>query len=590
VAFTIVRCAMIPFLMRFGDPLRTLAAIVALTSVGEALILRFVVTVFTPLVRFRFVAPMRHELAVLYGFGIKSFFLLLAVKIISYTDTTVIGLAVGSAAVALYVLPLQLVEYGRIVVNGISTVLLPELAATGDGGGHFRSTYLYSSRIAAMLAVFINVTIIFVGAPFLTLWVGEPFGRAAPPILLCLGAAGIAQALTTQVSVPFYQATGKLGFPVTVLLLEAVANLALSIWLVKPFGIAGVAVATVIPSFAITAAVLPPYLAKVVGVSLRRWLGYAIAPAIGLLVVLVGAYSILTFLLPRTSYVTISANVGIGAAVTVVVAWRLFGVRVWRTNRSEEEVIASAISEARSEVHMTAAQRAQIQSYRNLASEYDSVRFVGPVNDLKESFRRRAILGLLPDKRSYALDVACGTGRGLLLLNKRAAKTFGVDGTREMLREAAQRLEEQGESPSVCQGNAAELPFANSTFDLVTCLNFLHLFDDASDKRAFIAEIARVLKPGGVAVIEFDNALHGLVLGPVRKYLGRDIGYEWPWALSGYLGAELQMTTVRGTNIPFVWRIPFLRALERLSQIFPTSYIASRLLVRAVRVNPAPAR
>lgn len=232
--------------------------------------------------------------------------------------------------------------------------------------------------------------------------------------------------------------------------------------------------------------------------------------------------------------------------------------------------------------------QAQIQSYRDLASGYDAVRFVGPVNDLKETFRRTAILGLLPDQRSHALDVACGTGRGLLLLNKHFGKAFGVDGTREMLREAERRLRQEGETPSVCQSNAAQLPFANSTFDVVTCLNFLHLFDDAGDKRAFVAEIARVLKPGGVAIIEFDNALHGLVLGPVRKYLGRDIGYEWPWALSTYLGSELQVTTVRGTNIPFVWRIPFLRALERLARIFPTNYIASRLLVRAVRVSHAP--
>lgn len=234
-----------------------------------------------------------------------------------------------------------------------------------------------------------------------------------------------------------------------------------------------------------------------------------------------------------------------------------------------------------------ASEKPGVHSYAELAFTYDAVRFVGATNQRKEGYRRHAILSLLPTHSDRALDVACGTGRGLLLLRDRAEKTFGIDGTIEMLQHAASKLSDCKEPVRICNANAAALPFADDAFDVVTCLNFLHLFSQPSAKKAFVGQIARVLKPGGTAVIEFDNALHGLVLGPLRKYVGHDIGYEWPWELSHYFGEDLKITRVRGTNVPFVWRIPVVRELERFAGAFPLNYLSSRLLVQATKLDYA---
>src|SRR5947209_4409661 len=74
-----------------------------------------------------------------------------------------------------------------------------------------------------------------------------------------------------------------------------------------------------------------------------------------------------------------------------------------------------------------------VQDYRHLASDYDDTRYVGSTNLLKEGFRRRALKELLPAQGMRALDVACGTGRGVLILREIAPVACGVDGTREML-------------------------------------------------------------------------------------------------------------------------------------------------------------
>jgi len=224
-----------------------------------------------------------------------------------------------------------------------------------------------------------------------------------------------------------------------------------------------------------------------------------------------------------------------------------------------------------------------VQDYGHLASDYDDTRYVGSTNLLKEGFRRRALKELLPAQGVRALDVACGTGRGVMILREIAPLACGVDGTREMLDVARKKIG-QSRGVGVCQANAGALPFASATFDVLTCLNFLHLFDAVDQKIAFVREIGRVMKPGGVAVIEFDNALHGLALGALRKYFGSDIGYDWPWIIRSCFPADLfTISQVRGANLPGVWRIPPLRFLERWTDRFPLNYLATRIFIRAVR-------
>ncbi len=224
-----------------------------------------------------------------------------------------------------------------------------------------------------------------------------------------------------------------------------------------------------------------------------------------------------------------------------------------------------------------------IQSYTALAHDYDELRYTTADDALKEGFRWRALRGLFPPQPAQALDVACGTGRGVVILQEIAARVCGIDGTLEMLQVAQRKIGRSGTSAAVCQANAAVLPFASATFDLVTCLNFVHLFEPG-DKQVFVREIGRVLRPGGTAIVEFDNALQGGVLGIVRKYGIKDIGYDWPWVMRKcFPPALFTITAMRGTNLPGLWRLRPLHGLERVAGSFPLNYLAARMFVRAVR-------
>jgi ubiquinone/menaquinone biosynthesis C-methylase UbiE len=98
------------------------------------------------------------------------------------------------------------------------------------------------------------------------------------------------------------------------------------------------------------------------------------------------------------------------------------------------------------------------------------------------------------------LDVACGTGRFLrqMRLAFPAIRAKGLDLSRSYLAEARRHLE--GLRPvGLVAGNAEQLPFADASQDVVTTIYLYHELP-AEVRRRVTAEIARVLKPGGLFV------------------------------------------------------------------------------------------
>jgi ubiquinone/menaquinone biosynthesis C-methylase UbiE len=98
------------------------------------------------------------------------------------------------------------------------------------------------------------------------------------------------------------------------------------------------------------------------------------------------------------------------------------------------------------------------------------------------------------------LDVACGFGRHAVPLARAGYRVTGVDRSETLLAEARRRAGDGG--PELVQADYRDLPLADASFDaalnLYTSLGYL---GDEEDTRV-LAEIARVLRPGGRLVIE----------------------------------------------------------------------------------------
>lgn len=99
-----------------------------------------------------------------------------------------------------------------------------------------------------------------------------------------------------------------------------------------------------------------------------------------------------------------------------------------------------------------------------------------------------------------ALDVATGGGHTALAMAPRYGRVVATDLTRSMLTAAAAHLARQG-APNVSYAvaDAEDLPFRSASVALVTCRIAPHHFA-AVDR--FVAEVARVVQPGGLFLLE----------------------------------------------------------------------------------------
>ena len=99
------------------------------------------------------------------------------------------------------------------------------------------------------------------------------------------------------------------------------------------------------------------------------------------------------------------------------------------------------------------------------------------------------------------LDVPCGFGRHTVPLAAAGFRVTGVDRTQPLLDEARRRAGE-GRWPKFARADYRELPFADASFDAALNLfSSLGYLGDEEDTRA-LAEIGRVLRPGGRLLID----------------------------------------------------------------------------------------
>lgn len=202
----------------------------------------------------------KSKIKELFLFSVSVFIIQIAGILSFNTDNIVIGYFLTLEAVALYTIAQKLIKLLTALVFQLVDVLFPAFSALAAVGDNKRIIlyYINAVEIALVFSAPAFIGFLVFGKDLLTLWVGSKFGIGYS-VLIILSAA------------MFFHYPSHVGGLLLIgikrhktlsyiAIIDAISNLIMSILLIKPFGIAGVAMGTAIAMFVSNGIVIPFYI------------------------------------------------------------------------------------------------------------------------------------------------------------------------------------------------------------------------------------------------------------------------------------------------------------------------------------------
>ncbi len=235
--------------------------------VGNGLLV-FVARRTYPELKIQLTKPRREVLRKVWAYSLYAFLQTIAVQLVYQSDNLVVGAFITASAVTFYSIGNSLCRYTQQLIGAMTTTFVPAASsyeASRDISG-LRALYFNGTRATMAISLPIVITLIIRGGSFIGVWMGPQYSKTSGTVLTILATALL-------FSLPNITA-GAIAFGVEKhkviakwALVEATANLTLSIVLARKFGIYGVAIGTLVPSLLVQLVLWPRYVSQLVDVS-----------------------------------------------------------------------------------------------------------------------------------------------------------------------------------------------------------------------------------------------------------------------------------------------------------------------------------
>lgn len=310
-------------LLKTGHGLVALAVLQAVTSFLRCVILFIFAKWRGPSFHVGFGFIRKKTSLELLSFGIFAFIADIGTQLVFYTDSLVIGIFIGSAAIAFYNIGLMLVEHGRNLLKQFRNVITPDLLKSGGRSNLSETQWLMikSIRFFMLLAIPLFVGFMTLGKEFISLWMGPEYDQSATILIILVVPQFFA--IAASPCVVTLMGLGRVKFLAVLALAEGILNLCFSIFFVVLFdmGIKGVALGTLIPMVVGNALVVPIYACRNLKLNISefavatffRWFPTAVLFALLCVVA--------TSLSHSPSWLTFSAKVAILGALYLPIAY-----------------------------------------------------------------------------------------------------------------------------------------------------------------------------------------------------------------------------------------------------------------------------
>jgi len=272
----VLRAAGIVFLLRSGHGILALAIWDLCTGItANAITIVFCFRIY-PQLKLVFGRPDRSTLIKLWNYSFWAFLINLALQVTYYTDNLVVGAFLSPAAVTLFAIGGILIGYSRQIVSSMTSTFTP-LASTFEAQGSYqnlRRLVIHGTRAALLVSLPIEVALFFRGHTFIRLWMGEQYAQPSGTVMqILLLSLVFSTANTTSAGIVYGMEKHK---RIAIWgMIESVANLSLSVILVRRIGIYGVAWGTTIPSVIMEVFLWPSFICKLLAMPVRTYLWQA---------------------------------------------------------------------------------------------------------------------------------------------------------------------------------------------------------------------------------------------------------------------------------------------------------------------------
>lgn len=247
--WSLLAALLLALAVRAGCGLITVGIILTCGGLGESLTLSLASCYYLPHLRLSWRHVDRPTLRLIFGFSMYSFLGMIAGRISFQTDALVIGAFLAPQYITFFAIGARLVEFAKEPFRTMSMPFMPAISSFQATENHQAICRLFAdgTRILLWLSIPFQVGFVVLGKGFISLWMGPEYVGPSFPVLVALSVT-VALAINQMMAVKVIYGMGDLRFFAMVAVLEAIANLALSLVLVQPMGILGVALGTAIPN------------------------------------------------------------------------------------------------------------------------------------------------------------------------------------------------------------------------------------------------------------------------------------------------------------------------------------------------------
>jgi O-antigen/teichoic acid export membrane protein len=237
-----------------------------------------------PWLRLRLSAPGAGLTRSLASYSIFSFAGQLSDRLRFQADPVVISMFVGLAAVTHYRIASTLTQQFivlTVAVTGVFAPLFSRLYGASDPE-KLRATFFFATKVSICITTFLGFGLIAWGRPFILRWMGPGYLDAYAPLVILTVA--ITFDLWQAPSVDLLYAIAKHRAYACLNFIEGILNLGLSLWLVRRYGMVGVALGTLGAMTVMRLAVQPLWTCRLSALSYRAYMRTAGAALGGTLV------------------------------------------------------------------------------------------------------------------------------------------------------------------------------------------------------------------------------------------------------------------------------------------------------------------